>query len=112
MVKFMHLRPPDGKKHSNGRIYPCSNGGMTVAYTEDQGVIHFAVAFCSEKDNFNYKIGRMKAAGRLDSDKWRYSIHNYTVGTVPQYILMELLTKGLWCGSVWFRAGKPPREVR
>ena len=64
MPKFAHIRlnNPDGS-------IAC-RGGITVAYTEDprpdNGYL-YALAFCHEHDNYNKKIGRAKAGGRMKS---------------------------------------------
>lgn len=58
-TNFAHIRP---------NLDPHS-GGCTIAYTDiprnATGNIHYAVAFCNAKDNFNKKIGRDIAEGRL-----------------------------------------------
>lgn len=64
-VKFIHLRAMD---LTNNTILP--NGGATLAYTTDTDrdgnpVTKVAAAFCHYKDNFNKKLGRIKAYGRL-----------------------------------------------
>lgn len=48
-------------------------GGNTIAYrVNDSGYVEFGIAFCSPHDNYNKKFGRNKAAGRLNSDKYRH----------------------------------------
>lgn len=110
MVKFMHLRHTDGKQHEDGRLHPVNHGGMTVAYTEEEdGRIVYAVAFCGKKDNFNYKTGRVKAAGRLKSPTFRYTLFPREfpqAGTVEQRLVNSFLASGLWRGSIWSRQKK------
>jgi len=100
MVKFLHLRHPD----ENGK--PQNRGGMTVAYEEIFSIIYYAVAFCSEKENFNYSTGRVKAAGRLNSPKYRYAVSDDKSGTVPQRLMKSFVDSGLWKGDVAFRGSK------
>lgn len=71
-VKFLHFRWKDGEA-----VDP--RGGYTVAYkiVEDSNTtprIDYAVAKCCQTDNYNKHVGRAKAAGRLDSDKQKFSI--------------------------------------
>jgi hypothetical protein len=70
-IKFAHFR----NFEFDGAV---SNlGGVTMAYTQI-GDCKFKVAYswCSPNDNFNKKVGRIKAMGRLNSD--RYScVYNY-----------------------------------
>jgi len=64
-VKFLHFRQND----RNGNI--SNMGGGTVAYrVTDEGLIEYAVSWCSPKDNFNKSYGRAKAAGRLVSERF------------------------------------------
>ncbi|UFK09570.1 hypothetical protein [Xanthomonas phage DES1] len=62
-VKYLHYR------HTavDGSIE--SHGGITFAYVEGEQGISFATAQCSLNDNFNKKLGRAKAQGRLLSEK-------------------------------------------
>lgn len=66
-VKFIHLREVD--IYRGGAID--NRGGATVAYTEQGTAFEFAVARCSWQDNFNKRLGRTKAAGRLTSPRYR-----------------------------------------
>lgn len=54
-------------------IYPyVSNGGrasIAVEYIRETGLVVYGVAWCSPKDQFNRKKGRMIAEGRLESGK-------------------------------------------
>lgn len=61
-IKFLHFRRQDG-------VNGISNlGGVTVAYQRINAYeIKIAYAYCHPKDNFNKAIGRVKAAGRLNS---------------------------------------------
>lgn len=59
-IQFIHRRPIQ-----NGLI--ANSGGFTVAYMEDgPNGIHAAFAQCSRRDNFNKRLGRTVAAGRLE----------------------------------------------
>lgn len=47
-----------------------THGGATVAYQEVKpGLIEYSVARCSDRDNFNKKLGRDIATGRLAAGK-------------------------------------------
>jgi hypothetical protein len=55
-IYFVHLRNP----------LNLNRGGMTVAFTPSaDGFIEFAIAKCSDADNFNKKVGRTIASNRL-----------------------------------------------
>lgn len=60
MNRFMHFRHTN-----NGQVN--SRGGATVAYQVDKNnnVTKFAIARCSDKDNYCRKTGRNLANGRL-----------------------------------------------
>lgn len=63
-IMFKHARG----KNPDGTI--SNMGGMTLAYTFLQGgYVKFAFAVCHPNDNFEKRIGRVKAAGRLRSPK-------------------------------------------
>jgi len=66
-IRFAHIRiiAPDG--HID------SKGGLTIAYEQQGNTINYAIARCHERDNFVKSQGRVKAAGRLLSDKHRQS---------------------------------------
>lgn len=63
MIKFMHIRP---LHHGQ----PETKGGMTIAY-ENMGdnTYQYAISFCHPKDNFCKRTGRVKAAGRMQSQR-------------------------------------------
>jgi hypothetical protein len=62
-VKYIHLR-----RWKNGE--PLPHGGATIAYYIDEtDTAHYSIAECSDKDNFNRKIGRNVADGRLFGPK-------------------------------------------
>ena len=70
-IKYLHYRS------FNARGEPSAVGGLTVAYIEtEDGTIRSAAALCRDaratgkgkSDNFNRKIGRRIAAGRLLAD--------------------------------------------
>lgn len=74
-VNFIHLRYPEYGKTPYGYgmtgVMPC--GGLTVAYkvyyTDDNSpMMKVAVSKCCKSDHFNKRIGRVKAAGRLESE--------------------------------------------
>lgn len=54
-------------------IYPDIPGGgraaIAVDYDREAGVVSYAIAWCSPKDQFHKKKGRMIASGRLDVGK-------------------------------------------
>ena len=67
-VKFRHIRNYM-TDYRTGENVISNLGGATIAYKEiGENKIRFAVALCSEKDNFSKKIGRTIASGRLKSD--------------------------------------------
>lgn len=59
MVKFVHVRQID----ELGNLL--SNGGLTIAYTATKKDIFLSHAQCSWLDNFNRRVGRQIAAGRM-----------------------------------------------
>jgi hypothetical protein len=63
-VNFIHLRPNTAAGIPN-------SGGSTIAFREVPEGIEYAQAWCSPKDNFSRAVGRVKAAGRLNSHKYR-----------------------------------------
>ena len=63
-IQFIHRRP------FAGFCTPASRGGFTVAYQEVKpGLIEYSRATCSTRDNFNKKLGRAIATGRLVNSK-------------------------------------------
>ncbi len=67
-VKFIHLRKLEIA--STGGIKVAGRGGMTIAFMSlPTGGYRVARAKCHDRDNFARKIGRIKAAGRLNSDR-------------------------------------------
>lgn len=61
-IKFVHFRNYDPFLNAIDNM-----GGSTVAYIETPEGFEYAVAQCSDQDNFNKRLGRSKAAGRLNS---------------------------------------------
>jgi hypothetical protein len=60
-IQFIHRR-----KFNLFDLQPSSRGGLTVAYQEVKpGLIEYSIARCSTRDNFNKKMGRDIATGRL-----------------------------------------------
>ena len=75
-IQFIHLRDKSSCK-----------GGITVAFEyddESKVVSKAAIARCHEKDNYNKKIGRIKAAGRLNSP--RLCVYSDGVKTKQDFI--------------------------
>ena len=58
-VRYMHVRVID----ENGVILP--NGGITIAYMATPKDIMLHMAQCHHMDNYEKRLGRVKAAGRL-----------------------------------------------
>jgi len=66
-TRFFHLRNIDWD--NNGNLD--SRGGRTFAFREvEMNSIIYAVARCNPKDNYNKRLGRAKAEGRLDSPRY------------------------------------------
>jgi hypothetical protein len=60
-IVFLHYRSID---YTRGDV--AARGGATVAIEQtDKGEIRTAVAWCSNKDNYNKRVGRALAGGRL-----------------------------------------------
>jgi hypothetical protein len=74
-----------------------NHGGMTIAFRSDNdGFIEYAVAACSERDNFNRAIGRIIATNRLlkRAKKTKHCITN----TFPSNNVKEFVT---YCHESW-----------
>lgn len=68
-LKFAHYR--EYEDHGPHAVPERSiKGGRTVAYTEENGVVTFAVAKCGPRDNFCRKTGRVIAEGRYLKGKF------------------------------------------
>jgi hypothetical protein len=65
-IKFFHIRKYNNNSHNHNSI---SNGGLTIAWYINNGAIVYSVAICSDKDDFNKKVGREIATRRLISDQ-------------------------------------------
>lgn len=81
-IKFCHIRQNEAVYHCGKLSFtPTPRGGVTVAYTitaaagEAGFEIFFAVAECSDKDNYCRATGRAIATGRLASNKHCHSFH-------------------------------------
>lgn len=74
-VKYVHIRLTEALYHCGKLTYqPLPRGGVTVAYfllpeEGQQWDVQFAVAECSDRDNYNKSTGRAIARGRLASVK-------------------------------------------
>lgn len=44
-------------------------GRVTIAWSEEDGIIHYAVSLCSPSDQFCRRAGRIRAIGRLHSTR-------------------------------------------
>lgn len=68
-ISYIHRR-----RKVNGVIH--NAGGSTIAFREiSNGQIEYAEAKCSPRDNFSRAVGRVKATGRLSSDRYRKVAH-------------------------------------
>lgn len=63
-IKFIHRRPVVSLSGWEPSI--ASRGGFTVAYRELENGVEYSVATCSNRDNYNKKLGRAIAQGRLE----------------------------------------------
>jgi len=63
-------------------------GGVTAAfrYNDVGNEITYALSVCSEKDNFEKRVGRIKAEGRLNSPKLRVRFQIAPEATVSDVI--------------------------
>lgn len=90
-IKFVHLRnySSDNKREIEPR------GGITLAITEKKDSFNVGLAHCSFKDNYNKKIGRLIANGRLINPRngkfvYSFSKLNYDLQKVIKfYIQLE-----------------------
>ena len=76
-VKFLHYRAYEevwNEETEEVEHVISSNGGTTVAYVEGEAGISYAFAYCHDLDRYNKELGRIKAAGRLNSDKYRSEV--------------------------------------
>ena len=69
MCKFLHIRPYAPAPLYFDAFIKANKGGVTVAYELSEGTLRYAIARCSNNDNFCRKTGRTLAAGRLKSDR-------------------------------------------
>ena len=66
-VKYLHIRYGTLDPLGSG-VEVDNKGGATIAYTELDGFICLAPAWCSIEDNFSREVGRTIAADRLRKD--------------------------------------------
>ena len=79
---FHHLRPAADPFDARPTDERATKGGATVAYWQPEpGVVLYAVAHCSPRDNYNKKIGRAVAEGRLYSEN---HVQMYTLPTITE----------------------------
>jgi hypothetical protein len=72
-VRFLHYRAYDEQlRTKTNPLGVDSRTGATIAYTEpaEGKPIAWAAAFCHPRDNYNKRIGRIKAMGRLKSAEY------------------------------------------
>lgn len=63
--RFLHYRSFNEDGSVNSR------SGATIAYVSNvDGTVTWAGAFCHPKDNYNKRMGRVKASGHLKSPKY------------------------------------------
>lgn len=72
-VRFLHFRAfetvLEGTEDGGVEVdVPAATGGATVAYVPEGVGFRYAIAYCSERDNFNRRVGRVISKGRLQSD--------------------------------------------
>ena len=85
MTRFLHVR---NIEDSETGTHACK-GGATVAYDVVDGVVQFAVAICSTRDNFCRRIGRAVSEGRL-KDGHKVMTLNLN-GQKPIQVILESL---------------------
>ena len=73
-IKFIHFR----RRDKNYELL--ATGGLTMAAMigEDNKVFRLSLAYCSNKDNYNKKIGRAITTGRI------FDINNPHTAQVPK----------------------------
>jgi len=91
-VYFFHMREhyPDGDNLKLSNM-----GGVTVAFkyypetNNNNAFISWAASFCSPIDNFNKRLGRVKAEGRLQSPK---HMHHFSIpeDATVEYVMNEI----------------------
>lgn len=80
MIKFFHVR----NKEQIGK------GGITYALELDDKytVLRMAKAVCNPKDNFNKRVGRVMAQGRLNSPRYVQEVrlpYQDVLASIPPY---------------------------
>lgn len=83
-VRFMHFA--DGM-----REHPLE-GGATVAYVTDNGIVTYASAFCSNQDKFTKQYGRSRSEGLLKQ--------LLGTGPIPIDLLKNSPRSGCYAGTV------------
>lgn len=89
-VKFHHVRTYS----HDGKIL--GNGGGTVAFEVDDAgfVLRTAASMCHPRDNFSRYLGRVKAAGRLNSKRWCVE---YEGNVHEKEFIQKLRAEGIAC---------------
>jgi hypothetical protein len=80
-TKYFH------KRHKDEANRILSRGGVTTAYILDDNnvVVGYAQAMCHKHDNFSKQQGRVKAEGRLKSQRYFHQV------TMPEQTFLELI---------------------
>jgi len=86
MTKFIHFRNVDDTETGT----TATKGGVTVAFSEGEGHLTYAVAHCSPRDNYCRKTGRAIAEGRLKAGKSHKVVFGGNDDSVYE-TLMELI---------------------
>jgi hypothetical protein len=75
-VKFIHIRNRQPSKKDPMQQEISCRGGVTIAYTVMEAAeapdgfhITYSSSHCHQRDNYDRRIGRAKAGGRLHSKK-------------------------------------------
>lgn len=90
-IRYIHLRVHDFPAPGDDQDALLSPfGGTTIAYRLlDEKTIEYAVAECNDKDNYNKKIGRDIATGRLLKKDSPIFVYSAQIGDEVEKVLYE-----------------------